>query len=71
MHEYLRHRMVITMKNDATWDGVVMDTDERTVSLRQVSAVQSDGSRISADGDVLLNRADIAYAQFVPTLPTP
>jgi len=71
MREYLRHRMVITMKNNATWDGVVMDADERTISLRDVSAVQADGSRVSADGDVLLSRADIAYSQFVPTLPIP
>lgn len=70
MRGYLRHRVIVTMKNDATWDGVVMDADDRTISLHDVSAVQSDGTRISADGDVLLNRADIAYSQFVPVMQT-
>jgi small nuclear ribonucleoprotein (snRNP)-like protein len=67
----VRYRMVVTMLDDATWDGVLIDVDDRTLVLRDVSAIQKDGTRVPADGEVLLPRADISYIQHVPAMQRP
>lgn len=62
----VRHRFVVTMVDDQTWHGVVMEVDERTITLRDVSAVIREGEtvkRVPADGEVLLPRARVAYMQ--------
>ena len=62
----VRHRFVVTMVDDQTWDGVVMEADERTIVLRDVSAVVREGDqvkRVPADGEVLLPRSRVAYMQ--------
>lgn len=68
MRAHLRYRLVVTMIDDATWDGVLIDADDRTLVLREVQAVQKDGTRVPADGEVLVQRSDVAYVQSVPAL---
>lgn len=59
------------MDDDKTWAGVVMEADDRTVVLREVEAVQKDGTRVRADGEVLLPRDQISYMQSVPEMQRP
>lgn len=68
---FLRYRMVVTMHDGGTWEGVVTDIDDRTVVLRSAEAIQPDKSRVPADGDVLLPREDVAYMQHVPAIQKP
>lgn len=67
----LRYRLVVTTHDGATWDGVLMDADDQFLALREVEAVQKDGSRVPADGEVLIPRPDVAYVQHVPALQRP
>lgn len=71
MRSHLRYRLVVTTHEDATWDGVLMDADDYCLVLRDVQAVQKDGSRVPADGEVLIPRSDVAYVQHVPELQRP
>lgn len=62
----VRHRFVVTMVDDQTWDGVVMEADAQTIVLRDVAAVVREGEtvkRVPADGEVLLPRSRVAYMQ--------
>lgn len=68
---HLRYRLVITTHDGATWDGIVMDVDDRMIVLREAIAVQKDGNRVPADGEVLLPREDVAYMQRVPDMQRP
>jgi hypothetical protein len=68
---YLRYRLVVTTHDDATWDGLLMDADDQTLVLRDVQAVQKDGTRVPADGEVLIPRSDVAYVQHVPAMQRP
>lgn len=65
LRRHLRVRHLITTKSGQTWSAVVMDVDERTISLVDTEAVESDGTRTRADGTVFLPRADVAYMQVV------
>lgn len=67
----VRYRLVVTTHEDATWDGVLLDADDQMLVLREVEAVQKDGKRVPADGEVLIPRADVAYIQHVPALQRP
>lgn len=71
LRSHLRYRVVVTMRDGATWDGVVMDADDRTLILRDVEAVQPDKSRVAADGEVLIPRDQVAYVQAVPSMQRP
>lgn len=71
LRSHLRYRLVVTMRDGATWDGVVMDADERTLILRDVEAIQPDKTRVPADGEVLVPRDQIAYCQSVPSMQRP
>lgn len=68
---YLRHRLVVTMHDGATWDGVVMDVDSRTVVLRNAEAIGANDVRTPADGEVLLPRDEVAFMQAVPEMQRP
>lgn len=60
---YLRTRFLITTKQNQTWDAVLMDIDERSLSLADTELVHADGTRTKADGQVFLPRVDVAYMQ--------
>lgn len=68
---YLRHRLVVTMHDGATWEGVVMDADARLFVLRDAVAIDAEGKRVPADGEVLLPRDEVAYLQAVSEMQRP
>lgn len=61
--KYVRDRFVVTMKDGQTWNGLLTDADTVTLSLADVQAISPDGSRVKADGEIFLPRADVAYMQ--------
>ena len=66
MRALVRHRFVITMVDEQAWDGVVMEADDRSIVIRDVTALVRDGDtvkRVPADGEVVLPRARVAYMQ--------
>jgi hypothetical protein len=61
--QYLRTRFGVTMKSGATWTGVLVEADDRTLRLTEARLVNPDGSETAADGSVFLPRSDVAYLQ--------
>lgn len=58
----LRERFVITLRSGESFDGLLVDADERTVRL--VDSFALDGSqRARVDGDIFLPRSEIVYLQ--------
>ena len=63
LRKHLRTRFIITTKAGQTWDGLVLDADDRIIILADVESVGSDGTRTSAAGQVFIPRPDVAYMQ--------
>jgi hypothetical protein len=58
----LRERFVITLVSGETFDGLLIDADEKTVRLGNVFAV-TEKSRVSVDGELYVPRPEILYFQ--------
>lgn len=58
----LRERFVATLKDGQTFDGLLVDADEKT--LRFANAFAIDGkNRAPVDGELFLPRAEVSYLQ--------
>lgn len=62
IRQALRERFVVTMTSQATFEGLVLDVDDKTVKLTDSYALDG-SSRIAVDGDLYLPRAEVAYMQ--------
>lgn len=61
--ERLRERYVVTLESGETFDGLLVDVDERTVVMQDTSALGREGQAVPVDGQVILQRASISYLQ--------
>lgn len=59
---HLRQRYLVTLDSGQTFDGLLDDADERSVSLVAASSVSPDGT-VKVDGVLILPRSDISYMQ--------
>ena len=67
----LRSRFVVTMHDGGTFEGLLIDADDRVLVLAQASSVSPQGTRIGVDGALYLERREIAYLQRPDGLPAP
>lgn len=61
----LRHRVVVTLKDGASFAGLLWEADQRVWVLRQAEALAA-GDRntdVPVDGEILLMIAEFAYVQ--------
>lgn len=58
----LRDRFVVTLRGGESFDGLLVDADEKTVRLANAWAI-TDKSRVSIDGELFIPRGEIAYMQ--------
>lgn len=58
-----REEILVTLKSGETFSGVLIDHDERHLVLLAASAVSADGSKVKADGSVVLPWDNVAYWQ--------
>jgi hypothetical protein len=58
----LRERFVITLRGGESFDGLLVDADEKTVRLASAFAL-GEKSRVSVDGELFIPRAEIVYLQ--------
>lgn len=58
----IHERFLVTLHDDTTFDGLLADVDPTVIRLVNVAAVTST-SRVDINGDVLIERANIAYMQ--------
>ena len=58
----LRERFVVTLRNGAAFDGLLIDADDKTVRLADAFGI--DGrNRVKVDGEMFIPRAEIVYMQ--------
>ena len=58
----LRERFVVTLRNGAAFDGLLMDADDKTIRLADASGI--DGrNRVKVDGEMFLPRTEVVYMQ--------
>ena len=58
----LRERFIVTMASDDTFDGLLLEVDDRNIVLGQASTITSGGTH-PVDGQLVLRRDAIAYMQ--------
>lgn len=58
----VRTSFVVTLDDDTTWRGVLVDADETTLALREAEHLTSEGA-IPADGVIYLPRARVLFLQ--------
>lgn len=58
----LRERFIVTLRDGETFDGLLVEADEKTIRMANVSQI-SRQSRASVDGELFIPRADIKYLQ--------
>lgn len=65
LKERLHYRVVVTLKNGQSFEGVLWAVDAHAWILRDASAlgVGEKGTNLPVDGEVLVLAAEIAYAQ--------
>lgn len=62
IRQHLRDRFVVTLRGGASFDGLLVDADEKT--YRMVDAFAVDGKdRVSVDGELFLPRGEVLYLQ--------
>lgn len=62
IRQVLRERFIVTMRGGESFDGLLLDIDEKTIRL--VDGYALDGtSRLPVDGDLYLPRPEVAYMQ--------
>lgn len=64
VRQALRERFVATLKGGESFEGLLVDADEKT--FRMADAWALDGkNRVSVDGELFLSRVDVLYLQKV------
>jgi len=62
MRQVLRDRFVATLRDGASFEGLLVDADEKT--FRFADAWALDGkNRVSVDGELFLPRGEVLYLQ--------
>lgn len=62
IRQHLRERFVVTLRGGESFDGLLVDADEKT--YRMVDAFAVDGkNRVSVDGELFLPRGEVLYLQ--------
>lgn len=58
----LRERFIATLRNGETFDGLLLDADEKTYRFANAYAVDAKG-RVSVDGELFIPREEVIYIQ--------
>jgi hypothetical protein len=62
VRQALRERFVLTLRSGASFDGLVLDADEKTYRIGNAVAV--DGvKRVTVDGELFIPRDEVIYLQ--------
>lgn len=59
----LRHRYLVTLDNGDAFTGVLLDADAEFFVLTQVHMIGPDSELVPVDGELVLPRARVLYAQ--------
>ena len=62
IRQAVRERFVVTMHSKETFEGLLLDVDEKTIRLTDAYALNG-RDRMSVDGDLYLPRTEVSYLQ--------
>lgn len=62
VRQCLRDRFVVTLRTKETFEGLLIDADDKTVHLSDAHLIDGSSS-LSVDGDLFLPRAEVVYMQ--------
>lgn len=62
VRQSLRERFIFTLRSSESFDGLLLDADDKTIRVGDAYALQG-SSRIAVDGELYLPRAELAYMQ--------
>lgn len=66
IRQHLRKAVIVTLKSGDSFSGVLFDADPDVWVLRNATVIPAGtDDRTPADGEVLIVRSDVAFAQFV------
>ncbi len=60
----LRKQAIVTLKDGMAFAGVLFDVDKELIVLRNSASVGDHGERVPVDGEVILQRTEIAFLQL-------
>lgn len=63
LRDLLRSRFVVTTVDGATFEGLLVEVDDRTLLLADTFSVLADGQRVRVDGQLFIERTKVAYMQ--------
>jgi small nuclear ribonucleoprotein (snRNP)-like protein len=63
IRQLVRERLVVTLLDGATFDGLLIDADPVTIVLADAQHVAPNGDRLAVDGYLYLDRERVAYVQ--------
>jgi len=61
----LRRTVVVNTKTDRTFSGVLWSSDSRHLVIKNAEALRPKGERISVDGDLIIDRANVDFMQVI------
>lgn len=66
LNQRLRHKVIVTLKDGASFSGVLYEADSEALVLRSAEALDSDprSGPVPVDGEVLILRADVSFMQI-------
>lgn len=59
----LRTRYIVTLSTEETFEGVLIDADDRHLVLADVVTLAANGDRLAVDGNLWLPRSGVKYMQ--------
>ncbi|KQT75394.1 hypothetical protein [Microbacterium sp. Leaf436] len=63
----IRKRYIATLDTEETFEGVLIDVDDRHIILADVVSLASNGDRLDVDGHLWLPRLGVKYLQTLTT----
>lgn len=63
LDQLVRHRVIVTLKSDVSFEGVLVEADGDAFVLHQAVAHGAKGERVVVDGVAVLLRSEVSYLQ--------
>lgn len=66
IRQRLRHRVIVNLKDNSAFSGVLYEADSEAVILREAAQLDAGPKRepVGVDGELLVLRADILFIQL-------
>lgn len=63
VRQVLKERFVVTLRDGSSFDGLLLDADEKTFRFGDAQAIDARSARARVDGELFIPRAEVLYLQ--------